>query len=431
MNQITEDRIKQIIDFAQKNGGEVTLNRVMDILYDKNDSITAEEVQEARRLISENDVKIIGNEDEGYEADSVESGEFVPAYVNIGQRPLNVYNLMERLENDEIDMMPAFQRHKDLWSLKNQSRLIESLMLKIPIPTFYFNAADDERWVVIDGLQRLTAFQNFLIGKKVNGELVKEKFVDMQYLTEFNGKTFDELPRQYIRRIKETSIIAYTVEKDTPDQIVHNIFQRINTGGLHLEPQEIRQALYMGKATELIQELAICEEFLRATQNAISPDRMTDREYVNRYIAFTELDYQKEYKGNIDDFLIKAIKKVNTYDTVQLERIATVFQRTMKYCALIFGKYAFRRYDIKDEKRRRGPINKAIFEIWSICLSELNQGQLDYLVEHRDDVINIFGNLLQDQSFAVSIKAGDQYATSKRINMTREKIEGYLNDKKS
>ncbi len=429
MNQITEDRIKQIIDFAQKNGGEVTLNRVMDILYDKNDSITAEEVQEAKRLISENDVKIIGNEDEGYEADSVESGEFIPAYVNIGQRPLNVYNLMERLANDEIDMMPAFQRHKDLWSLKNQSRLIESLMLKIPLPAFYFNAAKDDKWVVIDGLQRLTAFQNFLIGKKVNGERIKEKFVDMQYLTEFNGKTFDELPRQYIRRIKETSIIAYTVEKDTPDQIVHNIFQRINTGGLHLEPQEIRQALYVGKATKLIQELAICEEFLRATQSAISPDRMMDREYVNRYIAFTELDFQKEYKGNIDDFLIKAIKKVDTYDDVQVKRLASDFRRTMQYCALIFGKYAFRRYDITDEKKRRGPINKAIFEIWSICLSELTQDQLEYLVARKDDVVNLFGNLLQDQGFAVNIKSGDQYSTSKRIAATRDMLRGYLNDK--
>ena len=98
-------------------------------------------------------------------------------------------------------------------------------MLKIPIPAFYFNAADDDRWVVIDGRQRLTAFQNFLVGE--GGE--KKAFEGLQYLRDFNGFTFDDLPRQYARRIKETPIIAFTVEKGTPDAVVFNIFQRINT----------------------------------------------------------------------------------------------------------------------------------------------------------------------------------------------------------
>ena len=84
-------------------------------------------------------------------------------YFKIGQMPLNISNLMERLENGEIELAPEFQRNGDLWSYEQQSRLIESLMLKIPIPVFYFDASDEGRWVVIDGRQRLTAFCKLLM----------------------------------------------------------------------------------------------------------------------------------------------------------------------------------------------------------------------------------------------------------------------------
>ena len=124
-----------------------------------------------------------------------------------------------------------------------------------------------------------------------------------------------------MRRIKETTVVAYTVEKGTPDEIVFNIFQRINTGGTILKPQEIRQALYQGKATILIEKLAKCDEFLQATQNAIRSDRMQDREYVTRFIAFTELNFEKEYRGNIDEYLIKAMKLVNTYDDNKIRKL--------------------------------------------------------------------------------------------------------------
>ena len=145
--------------------------------------------------------------------------------------------------------------------------------------------------------------------------------------------------------------------------MVFNIFRRINTGGLQLTPQEIRQALYRGKGTDLIAKLAECQEFLEATQYSVAPDRMLDREYITRFIAFTELDYRAEYKGNIDNFLIKGLKRVNNYSENQLSEIEHNFRRIMKYVADIFGKYAFRKYN---QDWRRGPINKAIFELWAL-----------------------------------------------------------------
>lgn len=420
--QTIEEKIAEIVNIATRNDFSVKYNTVADLFSEEGEAVIEDISQ---KLQQEYNIKIEQSEDEDYETENTAVENFVPADVNISQRPMNVYNLMERLENEEIDLSPAFQRQANLWSLDQQSRLIESLMLKIPIPTFYFNAADDDKWVVIDGLQRLSAFKNFLVGNEdESGKRIKESLRGLQYLEEFNGVSFDELPRQYMRRIKETPIVAYTVEKGTPEGIVYNIFQRINTGGLQLSPQEIRQALYGGVATELIKELAESKEFLEVTQHSISNRRMADREYVNRFIAFTELDYEKEYEGNIDAFLIKALKKVNACkDIKKVEHIKDTFIQTMDYSNRIFGKYAFRKYNAE---MHRGPINKALFESWSMILSKLDRKQLDKLVSQRERVISDFGELLQKPSFIQDLKAGDTNSVTRRIEAIRKLVKEIL-----
>lgn len=425
MKKVLEEKLEQIVQFARTKNNTISHNTVIDILKDKEDQLTEQDIVDAIGELGYRGVIIAPEEDEEYLANETDPDTFIPAEVQISQRTINVYNLMERLDNEEIDLAPSFQRKGDLWSLEEQSRLIESLMLKIPIPAFYFNAADDDKWIVIDGLQRLSAFYNFLVGKKEEGsnKRKKEEFQGMQYLKDFNGCTFDELPRQYIRRIKETTLVAYNVEKGTPDEIVFNIFQRINTGGMILKPQEIRQALYQGKATLLIEKLAECDEFLEATQRAVRNDRMQDREYITRFIAFTELDFKKEYKGNIDEYLIKAMKLVNTYDEEDLERIERSFKRIMNYCTKVFGKYAFRKYN---KNQRRGPINKAIFEMWIVCFSELSDSQLNKLVYDQRQFLKRFEKRQQDNDFVTAVKAGDQYSVNRRIEMARELVREFI-----
>lgn len=166
-----EEKIQELKSYAEKNDNIIWYDRVLDILYDKDDLVTEQVIEDVVGELEAAGVRVVRKADEDY-ADAVEGvNDFIPADVNISQRSLTVYNLMERLENDEIDMMPEFQRHRDLWSMEQQSRLIESLVLKIPIPTFYFNAANDDKWIVIDGLQRLSAFLNFLVDKEKNNRI--------------------------------------------------------------------------------------------------------------------------------------------------------------------------------------------------------------------------------------------------------------------
>lgn len=416
-----EERIQQIKDFAVDNA--IRYNTMLDILEDKNPPLKEEQISQIIEELVADGITIISSDDPtSTEEESNEPESFVPANVHITQRTMTIWNLMERLEYHEFDLQPGFQRQTDLWTLEQQSRLIESLMLKIPLPAFYFDASQDERWKVIDGLQRLRAIQRFLVGIKHDSKLVLEPLCGLQYLTDFDSCTFEQLPRQYIRRIKESQIIAYTVEKGTPDAVVFNIFQRINTGGLKLEEQEIRHALYQGKATKLTEELAHSPAFLDATRKSIPPNRMLDLEYVNRFIAFTELDYKKLYKDDINGFLNKALKTVNNYSEEEINRIRINFKRTMNWSLSLFGKYAFRKYS---QTWRRSPINKSMFELWAICFQKTPESMVTVLIENRDKFLEAFQKLQQTQEFKSSFDSNKITAINKRVQLTRTFLEEF------
>lgn len=414
-----------------ENGNQISYITLLDLLKYERQPITNDEaaINQIVRELVEQGIRVEPlDEGENYQAQADEQDGFIPALVDITSLTQNVSTLMERLFNEEIDLSPAFQRRSDLWDKEKQSRLIESLMLRIPIPSFYFDMVCEGEWKVIDGLQRLTAFRNYLIGEKKvtdDGEeiFVKRKFEGLQYLQDFNGKTFDELPRQYIRRIKEAQVIIFGVQKGTPENIVYNIFERINTGGLKLEPQEIRNAMYHGKASELAKKLAEGKEFLDATLYAVKSNRMADQEYVIRFMAFTELDYQTEYRDDIDQFLILTMKKVNTYSDKELKRIEKNFLKVMRYAKDIFERNAFRKIG---DGGRRGPINKALFELFSVCFSELKEDQLDKIVENREEFLKQYGKLFQEKDFISALRSGKRTDCIRRINKGRELIKEFI-----
>lgn len=420
MNGLTKkqkEQLEQIKKLASENDNCINYTILLDMLQSEYAPFSDELHNKIINELFRQGIRIEPlDEGETYPAENPDPEQFIPALVNIRQPPMNVFNLMERLENEEINLHPPFQR-KQLWDPKRQSRLIESLMLRIPIPSFYFDTEDEGNWIVIDGLQRLTALQNYLVNKD------KKELTDLQYLRDFNGKTFDQLPRQYVRRIKEAPIIAFCVDKGTPEQVRYNIFQRINTGGMQLAPQEIRNAMYQGKSTALAAELSQSESFLKATMYAVKTDRMVDQEYIIRFLAFTELDYEKEYREDIDSFLITAMKKVNNYDEKDLERIRGNFHKVMTYSVRLFGKNAFRKIG---EKGRRGPINKALFEIFSVCFSELSEEQLRKIQNRQSAFLKGYEELFREKDFVLSLKSGTATECSKRIKRGRKFVKEFL-----
>lgn len=209
-----------------------------------------------------------------------------PSKTNIVSKTQSVDSWAKRIAHGEIDMAPEFQRHADFWSAEKMSRLIESLLIRIPLPRFCFDGSDDNQWLIVDGLQRLSTLKRFLVEKEL-------ALTGLEYLKDYDQFRFEELPRDLQRRIEKTQVTLHIIQAGTPREVKFNIFKRINTGRLSLTPQEIRHALYPGPAAGLLAHLAKSEEFQAATAGNVSPRRMTDQEMVLRFLAFRITGYQR------------------------------------------------------------------------------------------------------------------------------------------
>lgn len=303
-------------------------------------------------------------EDEDLSSGVLMENPFNPTKIDITTKPLTIDLLIKRLKSEpiEIDLAPAFQRKGDLWDDKKQSQLIESLLIKFPLPAFYFDGSDNNKWLVVDGLQRLSSLRNFVILKKL-------KLTGLEFLNKLEGFGFDDLPRNLQRQIEEAQITAYIINPGTPEEVKFNIFKRINTGGLILNSQEIRHALNQGIPATLVAELAELKSFKDATENAINPNRMMDREFVTRFIAFYLYPYT-DYIPDLDTYMNRAMSDIKKLTVQQRVRIKTDFDKSMKLAKTIFDNWAFRKSDKYPEKRK--PINKALFEVWSVLLAKLD-----------------------------------------------------------
>ncbi len=356
---------------------------------------------------------------------------FDPSKINIETRTPTIELLMKRIRYyDESDgeqgirLRPDFQRMGGIWGDDKQSRLIESMMLRIPLPAFYMNEDSergDELWEVIDGLQRLTTMRRFMLDKKL-------RLKGMEFWKEYNGKTFDELPLSLRRRLEETQINVYLIKRGTPDNVRFNIFKRINTGGVPLSGQEIRHALNLGVSTDLLKELSESEEFKLATDNGVSALRMADQECVLRFLAFHMRDYREYGSGDdLDTFLNSRMKDINVLgkaDPRQIDDLRQHFKTAMRRAYVVFGDRAFR----KPTNGRRSPISKALFEVWSVNLGRLTEPQFNTLMEHKPALEGAFSELMDDTEFviAISYSTGDPRRVKYRFSQIERIIQEAL-----
>lgn len=336
--------------------------------------------------------------------DGIAIRPFDPSKIDISLQNITMDNLLKRIRNDEVELNTEFQRKAGLWSTQQKSRLIESLLLKIPLPAFYFDAQSEDHWLIIDGLQRITAFKEFIIDKTLALE-------GLEFFGDFNKLHYSDLPRSFQRRIEETNLVVYTVRRGTPDNVKYNVFKRINTGGLELTPQEIRHALFQGQATQLLLELSRSKEFIETTCGSIRTDRMLDQEFVLRFIAVCFYGIDK-YTGIPDDFLNDAMKEINQMNLVQIEKIKSSFDRVMVLARQIFGRHAFRKMG-QDGNRR--PINKAVFEVWCKALFDLSEHEAKCAIKYRETLCQEFIKLCGTDYFSNLLRASDRKSYGNRF----------------
>jgi hypothetical protein len=279
------------------------------------------------------------------------------AKLNMETKHLSVFQALRKIEKGEINLNPEFQR-AFVWDDVRQSRLIESILIRIPLPAFYLDATDQVHWNVVDGLQRLSTMFRFCR---------KEPFalIGLEFLRELEGKKFDDLPPQYKVLIEDdTQLLFYNLMPGTPTEAKFTIFSRVNTGGMQLTPQEIRHALNQGKVTALLAIIAIDPIFRRVTKGVVETLRMSDRELILRVLAFMHLGHHKYVEFNeLGTFMLHAMSELNKQSDEMLAKLKTEFLTSLEKMEQLFDRYAFRKFT--QIGGRRSPFNKALFEVWT------------------------------------------------------------------
>lgn len=399
---------------------------------------------------------LIDNLNSANSVDGVENEElediqpFDPEKISIDTKTITMEACLRRLEQKTIILNPDFQRN-EVWNEEKKSRLIESLILKIPLPMFYVSADENNIFYVVDGLQRLSTIRDFVLGKKyletkdLKDRGIGFKLKKLEFWGEkFNDSTFKNLPIHIYNRILETEFTFTIINPGTPEDVKRNIFKRINTGGEPLTQQEIRHALYIGASTEFLLKLSKNVEFLKATDYSVKSDRMMDRELIMRALSFMIRDYNLYPKNNdMDAFLSDSMRIINVFNNNNLNKIDLKFKESinidelkdidlyslekkfllsMKRAKDFFGEHAFRKSYIG---KRRTPINKGLFEVWCNLFSTLKESEYESLKKNKKAFMEEYIKLLNDNNFIIVISRDSQKFSS--VKSRYEKIDSLLN----
>lgn len=350
-------------------------------------------------------------EDEMSQNDNSDKEPFDTDSISITPKTVALDTVLRRIKNNTIKLAPDFQRSY-VWDKKRKSQLIESMMLKIPLPMFYVSEDKNGVWEVVDGLQRLTTIKDFILGPDYDGKGFKLSGLEF-WSTPYDGYDYFNLEKndeniKVINNIMETELSFIIINPETPEKVKRNIFKRINTGGMRLSNQEIRHALYQGRASILLKSMVENDVYNDVVGHTVKDDRMAGRELILRYLAFTLFGYDNYY-GDMDDFLSNTMKALNNdktkeYPAIEIpkdEAIINAFELGLRRTYDIFGEHSFRKSLPGDN--RKTPVNKSLFELWLYLLTRAKKDSYDEIILKKDFLLNEYRDLLQNYEFMNSI----------------------------
>jgi hypothetical protein len=291
---------------------------------------------------------------------------------------LSLDAIARMVESGAIDVSPLYQR-RDRWSIEKQSALIESFLLNIPVPPIYLAEDEYGKYSAIDGKQRVTAINRFILHKM--------KLKNLEYFHEVEGLTFDDLPsdlrnaltiRPYLRVV--------TLLKQSDPNLKYEVFTRLNTGGDPLLPQEIRNVIFRGPLNKLIYELAenqFLKQQLKITSNASKPYKeMLDAEYVLRF--FTLRDQWKDFPGNMRKAMDYYMMKNKNISSDKISGLQNSFNNTIANVQVIWGDKAFYRPGGNQQ------IVQGFYDIQMVSLTLFKDPDIQRLMQNREKFKALF-----------------------------------------
>lgn len=378
-------------------------------------------------MIGEDTVTYMEKVSGDVELEDSSSGEvithpFSPRDIKLSTPPMNLGDLIEMIQAGWINFNTEYQRSMNLWSPQQQSRLIESVLLGLRLPAFYFEVIHQRKWNIIDGLQRCCAIMNFCVDKSLSLE-------GLEFLADFEGKSFDDLTFETRRDIRMLPITVNLLEPGAPDQVKYILFKRLNTGGLELNSQEIRNAVYQGKPIDIVRDLSKMDCFIQATCGKISSDRCLDMDFISRFVAFYWLGYEN-YQPDLDRFLNQSMEELRDYGTDErVVKMKQDFENAMQLSMDVFGDRAFRKQQCRDEYRR--PINKAYFEVISSQFALFSEEKRKAILEVKGMLVDNLHTAMRDsKSFQNSFSSGtgNRDAVKRRFTWFLDIVERSLSN---
>ncbi len=323
----------------------------------------------------------------------------------------SINEVIRRIREGRYIMDPDFQRDF-IWDEEKQSRLIESVLLRIPLPVFYMAEDEEGRMVVVDGLQRLSTFRRFIEGG------LQLRLRDRK---ELHRKSFSDLSPKWQNRVEDCNLTFYIIDSKAPDRARLDIFERVN-GGEPLTRQQMRNCLYMGQATRFLKDEAKTDIFKEATGGSLNWKKMRDREFVNRFCAFQLLDLEK-YEGDMDSFLAECLKSMNRASDSERNNLSMQFRRSLSNNYFLFKRYAFRKHT--PDQDRRSVLNASLWDVMSTGLSRYAE---DHVRTCAMPLRCAVYELLKNENFNIAISYGpnDSRKVRTRFQMSREKFREIL-----
>ncbi|MDV5862506.1 DUF262 domain-containing protein [Pseudomonas mendocina] len=327
---------------------------------------------------------------EGYEEPKPGAWEDYPLdELAIREERRATVDVVRRLSAGRFRLDPDFQRDF-VWDKDKQSRLIESILMRIPLPVFYVAEDDEGLLIVVDGRQRLTTLQRFL-----SGELT----LDLPDRPELHKKRFQDLEARLQNRVEDCQLHFYIIDRTVPERARLDIFERVN-GGEVLTRQQMRNAIYNGTATNFLKMEAESDLFRTTTGGSLNTKKMQDREFVNRFCSFNLLPFDS-YKGDMDDWLARGLVRLSKLSDADREALSRKFRRGLSNNLAVFNRHAFRKH--RHHSQPRSVLNASLFDVMMFELSGLDE---ERVVAKAGALRDAFYTLMDDPVFTKAITYG-------------------------
>lgn len=325
-----------------------------------------------------------------------------------------VKSLVQEIKDGELDVRPSFQRY-GTWDDTRKSKLIESVLLNIPIPTLFFAEDDDKSKVVVDGQQRLTALREYLENRYA--------LIGLEVLAGLNEKRFDDLTERQQKIIRNRTLRCLVISARSDSEIRFQVFERLNTGGIPLNAQEVRHCVYRGPFNDLLHKIvrwSVLQELLGLP--SFHP-RMNDCELVLRFFAVRES--LPTYTPPMKTLLNEYMRRHRYDDDAKIAEQANAFETAVAPVVAAFGKLAFRSVYKRSDGRTANDrsVNRAVFDIQMIVMEGIDSR---WAAEKRDVIRDVFADLcLNDNVFADAVRraTADKTRMEYRLRRWKERLQ--------